>query len=291
MSSRWITVAKSTAQSYGKDNVPMLAAALAYYSLFAMAPMLIIVIEIGAAILGGNGHHHQIKGQILDQLRPAIGNAGATTIANVVQATFDHAGHSAIAATISWIVFALAATGLLGSVENALDQIWGAKEQAGLLWTILLRLKSFAIIAGVAIVLAIMFIASAWINGFVGAAGARIINAVLDLAVAAGLFAAMYKWLPKTRISWRDVLGGAAVTSILVIVGQYLIGLYLGRVSATSVYGAAGSLVAIVLWLYYSAMIFLIGAEITKAYANAFGSKASTARVEQGSVARRAVRT
>lgn len=291
MSSRWITVAKSTAQSYGKDNVPMLAAALAYYSLFAFAPMLIIVIEIGAALLGGNGHHHQIKNQILDQLRPAIGSGGATTIANIVQATFDHAGRSALAATISWIIFAVAATGLLAAVENALDQIWEAKQKAGLLWTILLRVKSFAIIGGVAIVMAGMFFLSAWISMIGNATAVRIINGALDIVVATVLFAVLYKWLPKTKISWRDVFGGAAITAVLVVVGQYLIGLYLARVSATSVYGAAGSLVAVVLWLYYSAMIFLIGAEITKAYANAFGSKATAARVERGSVAARAVRT
>ncbi len=263
----------------------MLAAALAFYATFAIAPLLIIVIEIGAAMLGGNGHHHQIKNQILNQLQPAIGKAGATTISGIVQAAFDHATRSPLAATISWVLFAVAATGLLASVETALDRIWDAKAQTGLLFTILLRVKSFAIIAGVAIVLVAMLFASAWVNAIGNALAARIVNAVLDVVIATALFAVLYKWLPKTKISWRDVFGGAAVTALLIVVGQYLIGLYLGRASTTSIYGAAGSLAAILLWLYYSAMIFLIGAEITKAYANAFGSKASThVKAERGNV-------
>lgn len=285
MKSSWVETAKATFKGYGADGVPTLAAALAFYAVFAMAPLLIIVIEIGAAFLGGNGHHHQIKNQILNQLQPAIGTSGATTISNIVQATFDHASRSPMAAAISWVVFAVAATGLLASVENALDRIWAATPKAGLFFTILLRLKSFAIIAGVAVVMVALLFVSAWVNLIGNALAARVVNAILDLVVATALFAVLYKWLPKTKISWRDVFGGAAVTSVLVVVGQYLIGLYLGRAGTTSVYGAAGSLAAILLWLYYSAMIFLIGAEITKAYANAFGSKASAGvKTERGSV-------
>lgn len=284
MKSRWLDLIKTALKGYGTDGVPMLAAALAFYATFALAPLLIIVIEIGAAMLGGNGHHHQIKGQILAQLKPAIGSGGATTIANIVQATFDHASKNGIAAAVSWIFFAVAATGLLASIENALDRVWNVKQQGGLLWTILLRLKSFAIIAAVAIVMAAMFFASAWIAALGGAALAKAANGVLDLVIATGLFAVLYKWLPKTKISWKDVFGGAAVTAVLVVAGQYLIGLYLGRVSATSVYGAAGSLAAILLWLYYSSMIFLLGAEVTKAYAQTVGSRANASPTSERGV-------
>jgi membrane protein len=284
MKSSWVETAKATVKGYGTDGVPMLAAALAFYAMFAIAPLMIVIIEIGAALLGGNGHHAQVRDQILAQLQPAIGSGGTKAIASIVQATFNQKHGAVLAQIISWVVFAAAATGLLGSVEAALDDIWDAKEKGGLLYTILIRVKSFAIIAGVAIVMVALMVLTAW-TGVLGAVVARILNAVLLIAVATGLFAVLYKWLPKTKVSWKDVFGGAAVTAVLTVVGQYLIGLYLGRASTTSVYGAAGSLAAILLWLYYSAMIFLVGAEITKAYANTFGSKASAGvKTERGSV-------
>lgn len=283
-----VTVLKDSYQGYAEDRVPLLAAALAFYAAFALAPMLIIVIEVGAALLGGDGHHHQVRNSILNQLQPAIGKAGADAVAGIVQQTFNRTSGSAFAQTIAWIVFLLAATGFLASVEAALDMIWAAKEKGGILWTLLIRLKSFAILAGAGVIIIAMLFAQMALNMLGNGALTRISEAILSVVVATGSFAVVYKWLPKTAIDWRDVFGGAAVTAVLTIAGQYLIGLYLGRGATTSVYGAAGSFAAILLWLYYSSMIFLVGAEITKAYANRFGSKHRPAPVvKPGTLERR----
>jgi membrane protein len=262
-----ITVIKAAVAGYGTDRVPLLAAALAFFAMFAMAPLLIIVIEIGAAFLGGSGHHMQIRDAILNRLQPAIGKQGALAIAAIVQATFNKQSEGVLPKIASWVFFIVAATGFFGSVQGALDQIWVAAAPTGFLQTILIRLKSFAIIAGAAIVIVAMAVTTTALGGIGGHLLSQIASPILMLIVATLLFAVLYKWLPKTRIGWRDVIGGSAVTALLTVVGQYAIGLYLGRASTTSTYGAAGSLAAILLWLYYSATIFLIGAELIKAYA------------------------
>lgn len=266
---RPLSVLKAAVAGYGNDRVALLAAALAFYATFALAPMLIIVIEIGAALLGGQGHHAQVRDAILGRLQPAIGKSGAQAIAAIVQSTFDQRHKSGLAQVISWVVFVFAATGLFGSVQGALDAIWQTNEKGGIVQTIKLRAKSFAIIAGAAIVLVIMAVVTTALSSIGGKVFATIGSAILMVLVATALFAALFKWLPRTPIGWRDVLGGSFVTAILTVLGQYAIGFYLGRASTTSVYGAAGSLAAILLWLYYSATIFLIGAELIKAYAEA----------------------
>lgn len=263
---RALRVLKAAAAGYSADRVGLLAAALAFYAMFALAPLLVIVIEIGAAMLGGNGHHAQVKDSILSRLQPAIGKSGADAIASIVQATFDKQSQGGLTQIVAWVLFVVAATGFFGSIQGALDEIWSAKQTTGILATVLLRLKSFAIIAVAAVVL-VMTAAVATRIGAIGGHVLGLIGSIVLLAlVASALFAVLYKWLPHTQSSWRDVIGGSIVTAILTVLGQYAIGIYLSRASTTSVYGAAGSLAAILLWLYYSATIFLIGAELIKAY-------------------------
>ena len=211
-----------------------------------------------------------------------------------MQTTFDQRSKGALASIIGWVVFALAATGLFGSIESALDTVWHVeKKKTGVKAAIKGRLVSFGIIAGMTLVLLLTLVLNAALGAFSAVVAHSIPGwsfavAVLDVAVSfvvvGAVFAALFKYLPKTEIAWRDVVFGAAVTSALFLIGQYLIGLYLGRVSTTSTYGAAGSFVAILLWLYYSGQIFLFGAEVTKAYATKFGSKQSegSARTVRG---------
>lgn len=264
---RGFGVLKAAVAGYGADRVPLLAAALSFYATFALAPLLIIVIEIGAAFLGGNGHHAQVRDAILDRLQPAIGKSGAQAIAAIVQATFDKQSRGGLSEAIAWVLFLAAATGLFGSIQGALDQIFDESEGAGFMATVLMRLKSFAIIAAAALVVVLMAAGSTAIGALGNSALTMAASVLVMLIVATGLLAVLYKWLPRTTIGWRDVWGGSFLTAMLLVAGQYAIGLYLGRATATSVYGAAGSLAAILLWLYYSATIFLVGAELIKAYA------------------------
>jgi len=264
---RGFGVLKAAVAGYSSDRVPLLAAALSFYATFALAPLLIIVIEIGAALLGGAGHHMQVRDAILDRLEPAIGKSGAQAIAAIVQATFDKQSQGGLSEAIAWVLFVAAATGLFGSIQGALDQIWETNERPGFLTTVLMRLKSFAIIAAAAIVVVLMAAGSTAIGALGNSLVTTVVSFLVMLTVTTGLFAVLYKWLPRSKITWRDVWGGSLATAVLLVAGQYAIGLYLGRASTTSVYGAAGSLAAILLWLYYSATIFLIGAEFIKAYA------------------------
>lgn len=280
-----VRLLKDSYTGWSSDKASRLAAALAFYSIFAIAPLLIVMIEIGAAVLGGAGHHHVVRDQILNQLRPAIGDAGTKAIGDIVQATFNQHSKGVFASIVGWVIFAVAASGLILAVEDALDTIWDTKQKQGILWMVLDRVKSFAIIGGAALLVVVMGFATALVSALAHGVTSKIVNAIVVLAVITLLTAAIYKWLPKLSLSWRDVWVGAIASSVLSVIGQYLIGLYLGRAATTSTYGAAGALVAVLLWLYYSAQIFLFGAEITKAYANRFGSKQERPRgAEHGSV-------
>jgi membrane protein len=271
-------------KGWSDDDASRLAAALAFYAIFAIAPLLIIVIEIAAIVLGGAGRHNAVLDQILNEARPAIGDAGTKVIAQIVDATISQRSTGQFASIIAWVLFAVAATGLISAVQDALDTIWHIKPAGGIARAILDRLKSLTIIGTAAVIVVAMWFATAWITAFVDRAAAKIANAALLLIAVTIITATIYKWHPRVRLSWRDALVGAAVSSVLSVAGQYLIGMYLGRAAVTSAYGAAGSLVAVLIWLYYSAEIFLFGAEITKAYANRFGSHAGAGRAERGTL-------
>ena len=277
---------KETFQSWSDDNASTMAAALAYFAVFALAPLLIIVIEIGAAFLGGPGHNYAVKSEILRQLRPYIGTSGANAIGDLVDATFNQRQHQgAFAVTVGWVLFIVAATGFFAAVQNALDTVWHLqRKNAGVLATLLTRSKSLAIIAALSIVFMLSFVANAGLSAVSGLLAARIpgwhylvigCEAFIAFLLVSAAFAVLFKFLPQTLIAWRDVITGSAITAALFILGQYAIGMYLGRVSVGSTYGAAGSLVVLLVWLYYSGQIFLFGAEFTKVYATRYGSRSA----------------
>ena len=292
---------RETYTEWSADNASTIAAALAYFTAFAMAPLIIIVIEIGAALLGGNGHHHVVRNEILRDLQPSIGASGTKAVGDLVDATFSQRRHGAIAAIISWVVFFAAATGLFASVQSALDTVWHVKNTGGFLATVIDRAKSVLIIAALSVVLVLSFAANAGLSALSGTLAAAIPGwhyaviageALISFVVVSAAFAAIYKFLPRTSIDWNDVLIGACITGALFMAGQYVIGIYLGRVSTTSTYGAAGSFVALLIWLYYSGQIFLFGAEFTKVYAGKYGSKSgASAPAVKGMVTRTATET
>lgn len=279
---------KETYQSWSEDNASGMAAALAYFTLFAIAPLLIIVIDFCATLLGGSAHNDLVKDQILRQLQPSIGDSGTKVISDIVNATIDQRKSGFFAAIAGWIVFIVAATGLFGAVQTTLDTVWHVNRNgAGIIAVLKARLKSIAIIAALSVVFILSFVANTGLSVVSGLLAVRIPGwhyaviggeALISLFVVSAAFAAVFKFLPQTHIAWRDVLTGAVITAVLFITGQYAIGLYLGRVSVGSTYGAAGSLVALLVWLYYSGQIFLFGAEFTKVYATLYGSKSGERR-------------
>ena len=270
---------KETFKNWSDDGASRMAAALAFYAAFAMAPLIIIVIEVGAVLLGGNGHHHVVRDEVLRNLHPSLGDAGTKAVGDLVQTTFDERQHGGVASILGWGIFIAAATGFFVSVEGTLNSVWHVERpSAGILASIRGRAKTLCIIAGIALVIMGSLAANGLIAAFAHAHPefgvlAATAAAVVSFVIVSAAFAALFKFLPRTAIAWNDVLVGAVMTAALFLAGQYLIGLYLARVSAGSAFGAAGTFVAILTWLYYSGQIFLFGAEFTKVYASAHGTR------------------
>jgi membrane protein len=259
-----------------------MGAALAFYTLFSIAPILIIALAIAGWVFGP----HTAETEVLAQLQALTGSAGAEALKNLLNSAHysDEKGMAAIAGIVTLVV---GATSVFGELQHALDVIWGApgrKQEAG--WWIVLRtrLLSFGMVLGVGFLLLVSLVASAILAAFGGwlesqFPGLQIVLPLLDVTVSFGmtvlLFAMIYKYVPHQDIAWRDVWIGAVVTAFLFTVGKVLIGLYLGRSSFSGAYGAAGSLIVLLLWIYYSAQIFLLGAEFTRVFAYSQGSRAA----------------
>lgn len=273
-----VSLFREAARGWSADNASRLAAALAFFTAFAFAPLIIVIIEIAAFALGGAGHHHVVRDQLLAAMQPSLGTQGTKAVSDVVQSTFDQRKAGIIAGAISWITFVIAATGFFGSIQDALDVVWHVPpDKRGILGMLRDRFSSVALLAGIAFLMLASFFVNAGIAAFdralaqsfpVGHLALVAASVVVSLAVTAALFAAIYKVLPKVTLRWSDVGFGAIVTALLFIIGQYAIGWYLGHAAATTAYGAAGSFAALLLWFYYSGQIFLFGAEVTKAHAN-----------------------
>jgi membrane protein len=260
-----------------EDRAQRIGAALAYYTIFALAPGLVIVMALAGLMLGPGA-----ESQIIGQIRELIGEQGATAIeATVRSARNETLGATGTALALIPLVFGL--WGVFGELQDGLNTIWGVTPKPGRRIRDILkeRFWSFAMVVGIGFVLLVSLVLSAWlaaVGTYVGsllpapAAGLEALNFVISFVVITGSFALIFKLLPDVRIAWRDVWLGAAVTSLFFTVGKFLIGLYLGKSAVASAYGAAGSLVIIVVWVYYSAQILLLGAEFTKVWTKRRGS-------------------
>ena len=277
----WDLVTKS-AGAWVDDYAPSMGAAIAYYTLFAIAPLLIIAIAVAGLVFGREAAH----GEIVAQIQGLIGREGAIAVQGLLKSVNEPA-QSIFATAVSIITLVIGATTVFAELQVDLDRIWRvpAPVKVNGVWALLrAHLLSFGLVLGLGFLMLVSLLVSAaiaafgkWWNGFFKGWEAPFyaINFSISFAITTFLFAMIYKLMPRARIAWRDVWVGAAVTSLLFEIGKFLIGLYLGTTSLASGFGAAGSLVVLLVWVYFSAQIFLLGAEFTWVYSHEYGSKAA----------------
>jgi membrane protein len=284
----FVAMARQAFDAWVDDYAPSMGAALAYYTLFSLAPLLLIAISVAGLVFGADA----ARGEIFAELSGLIGDEGAAAAQGLLQ-NVNKPAKGIVATAVGVATLLVGAASVFGELQNALDRIWRAPpRKGGGLWSLIrARLLSFGMVLGIGFLLIVSLLASAAI----AAAGklysatfggwamlAEALNLVISFAVVTTLFAMIYKILPRVRIAWRDVWVGAAVTALLFAVGKSLIGLYLGRSGVASGFGAAGSLIVILVWMYYSAQIFLLGAEFTHVYAHLRGSRAAATGTAAG---------
>jgi membrane protein len=270
---------KATAFEWLDDQAPTLGAALAYYTVFSLAPLLIISIALAGLVFGAEA----AQGQIFDQLRGLLGDASGKAMQEIVQSASAEPKTGVVATVIGFVTLLFGASGVFGQLQASLNIIWGVqpKPGRGILGIIRDRSLSFGFILVVGFLLLVSLLLTAGI-AFVGKqfgamvpgmeALIQILNSILSLAVITLLFGMMFKILPDANIAWRDVWIGAFITALLFTLGKFALGFYLGRSGVASSYGAAGSLIVLLLWVYYSSQVVFFGAEFTQVYANRFGS-------------------
>jgi membrane protein len=274
-----IKLLKNTFSEWSEDKASRLAAALAYYTLISLAPLLVILIFIAGMLFG----REAAQGQIVAQVQSMVGQQSGEAIQGIVE-NANQPKTGLVATVVGIATLLLGASGVFAQLQDGLNTIWEVKPKPGrgLFRIIKDRFISLTMVLGTGFLLLVSLVISAalaamgaYIEGLLPLPGFIMqgINFIISFAVITALFALIYKILPDADVTWKDVWIGAAITSLLFTVGKFLLALYLGRSSVASAYGAAGSLVVILLWVYYSAQILFLGAEFTQVYANNYGSK------------------
>ena len=270
---------KLTFAEWTSDNAFELSAALAFYTIFSIAPVLLIAVGVASFFLAPDAATDQIVGE----MEKMIGTQGANAVRQVIESSRGF-GKGFWAVSVGVVTLIMGATAVFGELQSALNQIWDvqAKPDRGVIMSFILdRVRSFSIAIGVGFLLLVSLVISALISGLQNYMNAwlpgvpwvwQTANVVSSFLVIAVLFAMIYKFLPDVVISWKDVWIGAAVTALLFSGGKYAIGIYLGRTATASAFGAAGSLVVLLFWVYYSALISFLGAEFTQVYTRRYGS-------------------
>lgn len=273
-------LAKQSVSAWIDDYAPSMGAAISYYTVFSIAPLLIIVIAVAGFVWG----REAVQGEIVGQLTGLIGKEGATGIQALIESA-NQPTQGVVATVISTLVLIVGATTVFAELQSALDRIWQVPQvpKASGIWaTLRTRLLSLGFILGLGFLMLVSLVSSAgiaalggWAKGLLPgwAALLYVINLVFSVGFTTVLFAMIFKLMPQAQVSWRDVWVGAGVTAVLFEIGKTLISLYIGKSSVTSSFAAAGSLVVLLIWVYYSAQIFLLGAEFTWVYANSHGSR------------------
>lgn len=297
----WVDFFKRVFQEWNEDKVTRLAAALSYYTVFALAPLLVVVIAVAGLVLGTDVAQQHIVAQI----QGLVGSEGAQLV-NTLLNNARNLNTNILATVLGIAAIVLGATGVVGELKDSLNTIWNVapKPENGLFGTMLQRVFSLGMVLGIGFMLLVSLVVSAALTalgtGIRGYFGEWVIvGQLLDLVISFGsvtlLFALLFKFLPDVKVAWRDVWVGSLVTALLFTIGKYALSLYLARGSVATPFGAAGSLVILFVWIYYAAQILFLGAEITQVYANEFGrgiqpnahavALSDAAKVEQGTKA------
>lgn len=272
-------VLKDSFNGFSDDKVLKLSAALAYYTVFSIGPLIIVVIYLAGIIYG----REAIQGSIFSHIEGLVGADAAQQIQNMIKnAVLNNKGN--VAAIIGVVTLILGATGVFAEIQESVNMIWGLKPKPKKSWLkmIMNRLLSFSVIVSLGFILMVSLILTGLIEALMGRLQAYfphvtivlvyIVNLLITFIIISTLFAIIFKVLPDAKIKWRDVLTGSMVTAVLFMAGKFAITFYIGSSNIGGTYGAAGSLVVLLLWVYYSSVILYFGAEFTKAYAANFGS-------------------
>lgn len=274
-----VSFIKELFSNFSDDKVMKYSAALSYYTIFAIAPILTIIISIFARVFG----REAVTNQIFGQINGLVGNEAAKQIQDMIGNTAK-SGNTFIASVISIIVLVFSATAIFGEIQDSINSIWGlkSKPKSGIVKLLINRLISFSLIISLGFIAMVSLVLDAAVTVVsdllaqipgIGSYFVLIINYALNFVVISFMFSVIFKVLPDAKIKWRDVIKGSLLTAILFIVGKELIKLYVEKSNLTSVYGAAGSIVVLLVWVYYTAIILYFGAEFTKVYSIRYGSK------------------
>ena len=276
---QWWQLVKGAVAAWIDDYAPSMGAALSYYTVFSLAPLLLIVVSIAGLVFG----QEAARGEIFGQVAQLMGADAAKAIEGLL-ASVNKPAEGVAATTIGVVLLLIGATTVFGELQDALDRIWRApaRERSAGWWKLLrARLLSFGMILGIAFLLMVSLVLSAalsalgkWWGGVFGEWEwlLQLVNLVVSLFLTTAVFALIYKVMPRVKVHWHDVWLGAFTTAVMFTIGKFLIGLYIGKSGIASGFGAAGSLAIVFVWVYYSAQIFLLGAEFTWVYAKTFGS-------------------
>ncbi len=276
--SRILDFLREVAREWRDDDALIQGAALAYYALFAMAPLLVLIIAVAGMVIGRTA----AQGRLVEQIQDLMGPEGARMVEGMIEHVSSPA--SGIAATLgSLATILLGASGVVGQLRTSLNRIWGVRAtQGGVRGMMRQRLAALGLIVGIGVLMLVSVTLSAVLSAVREVLATHVpllsrllpaANFALSFLLATALFGMIYRVLPDVDLGWGDVILGAAVTALLFTIGKSLVGLYLGRAGVTSVYGAAGTLVFVLLWVYYSAQILLLGAEFTEVYSRRYGSR------------------
>ena len=269
---------KDSASAWSDDKASRLAAALSYYTIFSIAPLLVLAIAVAGLVFG----QEAASNQVFHQIRGLVGDQGAAAIQTMVASVYKSGG-GVLATVIGVGTVLVGASGAFSQLQDSLNTIWEVKPKPGqgIKGFLRIRIVSFSLVLVIGFMLLVTLVLSAGLAAMGGyldrilpipSVALQALNFVISFVITALLFTLIYKVLPDVTVKWKDVWIGGAVTALLFSLGRFLIGFYLGRGSVSSAYGAAGSLVIILLWIYYSSQILFFGAEFTKVFANTFGS-------------------
>lgn len=270
---------RATYDEWSSDKAPRMGAALAYYTIFSLAPLLVVAISVAGLVFGKQA----AEGAVVDQVQGMIGRDSALVIQDMIASAHRPAA-SSIASIVGIVILLFGASGAFGELQDSLNTIWEVKpDPKGAVWEFVKqRFLSFTMVLGIGFLLLVSLLISAaiaavekfWENLLpIPAVALHAMEFLISLAIITLLFGMIFKILPRAQIAWGDVWRGALMTAVLFTIGKFLIGLYLGKSVSISAYGAAGALIVVVAWVYYSAQILYFGAEFTKVYASARGSR------------------